>query len=128
MNIKHVTDKLSYGRYIQPHHAVELFAKGFTDVLNICVPYPDPELYSQHGLKIHQWQVIPDLTIRSEDIAYCMKLMKEIMKNPTSRLYVHCQVGASRSPTIVWLYLAETIGKIEATKLVRPDWHLVPAG
>jgi protein-tyrosine phosphatase len=58
-----------------------------------------------------------------------MEAIDRVLSSPAHKIYIHCVVGVSRSPTIAWLYLIHKGHSPEdATAKVKPNPALYDAG
>jgi Swiss Army Knife protein, DSP-PTPase phosphatase domain len=82
-----------------------LRAQGITHVLDLSGD-PAPRLEGTESPHILR-EAVEDFTlIPEEKIRRCLDHMHAVLREPDTKLYIHCGAGHGRSPTILWLYLS----------------------
>lgn len=122
--------KLWFGKYPTPEEVDIVSSSGFTHIVNLCTPeeitwepyvppkyittinYPfcDGTLQKPLGEKEdlpEQWKTFPDFIER----------LIEILKQPQTKIYVHCLGGHGRSPTIAAIVYGLILNKDSDTTI-----------
>jgi predicted protein tyrosine phosphatase len=89
---------------------------GVTHVLSILDPgFPDPEAFGAFGeherLDLRFHDIIDELPglklVQREDVAALLRFGRDLMREPSAHLLVHCHMGISRSTASMALILAQ---------------------
>lgn len=99
-----ITPCLALGPFATKEKGPALFASGLTHILNVT---GEPNaLTTDDGFQQVVQQEVEDLElIRESQALRCLDLMHSMLSVRFQNLYVHCTLGQSRAPTVVWLYL-----------------------
>jgi len=126
VSFRKVTDRIYQGGYISAKNADALLERGITDILNLDFPYQDADQLQARGLRLHM-EFLPDkVRLNIERVGAILRLLDDILSRQDSRVYIHCNAGVSRSPTVTWLYLVWSgTSQEEAAKLAPPDSYLL---
>jgi len=115
-----IDERIYQNGYISADEAAILKSMGITDILNLDLYYFRPERFMGLGLRIRHI-LVKDMFPMTDEMA--MRVVREIheaLAPATSKLYVHCNAGTSRSPTAIWLYyLALGVSDEEASARIR---------
>lgn len=126
MKPKEVGPRILRGPYITAADAVELEARGVTDVLNLDIPYQQPEVLSATRMRFHAVFLHDMAPLSARDATAVLDAFHAILRPAETKLYVHCNAGVSRSPTAIWLYLVSTsVAPDAAARIVEPDGILL---
>ena len=119
-NPNRIDDRIYQNGYIGAEEAEVLKSMGITDILNLDLYYFRPERIEAVGLRIRHLLVNDMYPMTDEMALKVVGEMREALTPPSSKLYVHCNAGTSRSPTAIWLYfLALGIPDSEASKRIE---------
>jgi hypothetical protein len=100
-----ITRALCVGPYPDDERVAYLKKIGVTHLLNLCSSQASP-LVVHAGFKEVLCYSIADLTrIPDRHVIDCLDAAHRMLREPDSRLYIHCLAGQNRSPNILWLYL-----------------------
>ena len=126
-----ITERILRNGYPTLNDAEGLVGLGVTDLVNLDRDYPNEKALVEMGLDLHQ-HFVPDVTPIERELAVTIiSTMRSVLSDPARTVYVHCEAGRNRSPTVIWLYLL-SIGhsKESASEMVRSPNNLliVPNG
>ena len=100
-----ITRVLSLGRFATPERAKDLLAAGVTHVLNVS-DGPSVVGTGEGAFAEVAWVPMSDSRPLAPATAQrALDTLHELVSVPGSHVYVHCLLGALRSPTVLWLYL-----------------------
>jgi len=119
---KQITSRIYQGGWILPQDIPVLSRLGITHLLNLDLPYDDPQPFIDAAFTLHTASLIDNCLMLPQQVRDIMALIDESLAFPTHRLYVHCVEGVSRSATISWLYLIyKGLTPHEAGKRIHPN-------
>jgi protein-tyrosine phosphatase len=99
-----ITECLSVGPFASAERAEELLAAGVTHVLNVShvpsVVSPETGFAGVAWVPMYDSHQIPLATV-----TWALDTLHRLASVPSAHVYVHCQAGMLRGPTILWLYL-----------------------
>jgi hypothetical protein len=126
---KQVTSQIYQGGWLRPGDIPELIELGITHLLNLDFPYDDPQPFIEANFTLHNVFIRDYCLMTPQHVRETLDLIDASLSSPDHKIYIHCVVGVSRSPTIVWLYLIRTgLSPEEATAIVKPNPALYDAG
>src|SRR3954447_14965822 len=100
-----ITPRIAQGPFASEPRGVRLRAAGVTHILNVCEA-PSVLAVGPGGFREVAWHPVEDLArIPNEDAIACIDALHRMLREPGSKVYVHCIAGQNRSPTMLWLYL-----------------------
>jgi protein-tyrosine phosphatase len=124
-----ITTRIYQGGWLRPHHIPELVRLGITHVLNLDLPSTDPLPLAEANITLHTIPVRDYCLMTPQLVREIMEAIDRVLSSPAHKIYIHCVVGVSRSPTIAWLYLIHKGHSPEdATAKVKPNPALYDAG
>ncbi|MFB3883793.1 MAG: dual specificity protein phosphatase family protein [Thermodesulfobacteriota bacterium] len=119
---KEITPRIYQGGWPLTQDIPEFVKLGMTDILNLDLPYTDPLPFVQANLMLHNVQILDGCLMTPQLVREVMEVIDRILSSPNHKIYIHCNAGVSRSPTISWLYLIHTgLSPEEATSRVKPN-------
>ena len=124
-----VTAQIYQGGWLRAQHIPELVRLGITHVLNLDLPSTDPLPLAEANITLHNIPVRDYCLMTPQLVREIMDVIDRSLSSPAHKIYIHCVVGVSRSPTIAWLYLIHKGHSPEdATAKVKPNPALYDAG
>jgi len=119
---KQITSQIYQGGWIVPEDIPELVQLGITHILNLDLPYEDSLAFRAAHFTLRNY-FIPDYCLmKPQLVREVINVIEEFLSSPSHKIYIHCIVGVSRSPTITWLYLIHTgLSPDEAAARVKPN-------
>jgi protein-tyrosine phosphatase len=119
---KQITSQIYQGGWLRPEHIPELVQLGITHILNLDLPYTDPLPLIEANITFHNVYVRDYCLMTPQLVREVMELIDRSLTSPYHKIYIHCNAGVSRSPTISWLYLIHSgLSPEEATTKVKPN-------
>lgn len=119
-----ITRAIWVGPYASPQRAPKLAEAGITHVFN--VGDAPSVLTVEDGPFVEvSWRPIIDLARMPDEIAFtCLRDLHAIVRNPSSRIYVHCMAGWNRSPAVIFLYLVACgVSPASAKEIIESRAH-----
>jgi len=102
-----VTERVALGSAVtRVEHVRCLAEENITHVLDCRMSNPHPEIYDQCDIVHRQYGILDDS--QSQPDAWFhqgAKFALDAMKNPSARVVVHCLLGVSRGPSMVYAIL-----------------------
>jgi protein-tyrosine phosphatase len=124
-----ITPQIYQGGWLRPHHIPELVQLGITHVLNLDLSSTDPLPLAEANITVYNVPVRDYCLMTPQLVREVMDIIDQSLSSPTHKIYIHCVVGVSRSPTIAWLYLIHKgLSTEDATAKVKPNPALYDAG
>jgi protein-tyrosine phosphatase len=124
-----ITPQIYQGGWLRPQHIPELVQLGITHVLNLDLPSTDPLPLAEADITLLNIPVRDYCLMTPQLVREVMDLIDQSLSSPRHKIYIHCVVGVSRSPTITWLYLIHKgLSPEDATAKVKPNPALYDAG
>ena len=119
---KKITARIYQGGWIL-HDDIPILQKfGITHILNLDLPYDDPQPFLEAGFTLQTVSIIDNCLMLPQQARDIMEIIDSCLSLPHNKIYIHCVEGVSRSVTITWLYLIHTgISPSEAGKQVHPN-------
>jgi len=119
---KQITSRIYQGGWIVPQDIPELVQLGITHILNLDLPYEDSLAFREANLTLRNLYVPDYCLMKPQLVREVIDVIEESLSSPSHKLYIHCIVGVSRSPTVSWLYLIHTgFSPEEAAARVKPN-------
>ncbi|MHC5021608.1 MAG: protein-tyrosine phosphatase family protein [Planctomycetota bacterium] len=101
-----ITQATAVGPYPRGHKGEALHKRGITHILNVGSNRNRLAEFEDHGFRALVARPIEDLwPMELEWITGTLDVMHGMLREPDSKLYVHCIAGQNRGPTTLWLYL-----------------------
>lgn len=129
-----IEENIFQNGYINPNDIELLKSIGITHLLNLHYEYPFLDELIKAGFIIKQIFLLDPAPITDEEANEITDFIHNSIKDPEHKIYVHCDAGFNRSPTVIWLYyLSIGYSEEEATKriisghknLVVPDPFII---
>lgn len=125
---KQITKRIYQGGWIMPRHIPELLALGITDLLNLDHPYEDSRPFIEAKITPHNLYIRDACLMTPQLMRDALAVIDSTLASPGPVIYVHCNEGVSRSPTITWLYLIHRgLSPEAAAAKVKPNRLLYDA-
>jgi len=119
---KQITSRIYQGGWIVPQDIPELVQLGITHILNLDLPYEDSLAFREANLTLGNLYIPDYCLMKPQLVREVIDVIEESLSSPSHKLYIHCIVGVSRSPTVSWLYLIHTgFSPEEAAARVKPN-------
>lgn len=101
---------------------------GITHLFNLDLPYSNAAEIAQLGFEIVSFPITDGRKMPDEKALACLDRFHGILIREGTRVFIHCQAGINRSPTVLWLYLVACgLGLDEAgERIARASPHAVP--
>ena len=126
---KQITSQIYQGGWLRPQHIPELVQLGITHVLNLDLPSTDPMPLHEANITLHNVPVRDYCLMTPQLVREIIEVIDTSLSSPGHKIYIHCVVGVSRSPTITWLYLIHKgLSPEDATAKIKPNPVLYDAG
>jgi protein-tyrosine phosphatase len=126
---KQITSQIYQGGWLRPQHIPELVQLGITHVLNLDLPSTDPLPLDEVNITLHNVPVRDYCLMTPQLVRKIIEVIDTSLSSPGHKIYIHCVVGVSRSPTITWLYLIHTgLSPEDATAKIKPNPALYDVG
>jgi len=124
-----ITPQIYQGGWLRSHHVPELVQLGITHVLNLDTPSADPLPLAEANITLHNVPVRDYCLMTPQLVREVMEIIDQVLSSPHHKIYIHCVVGVSRSPTIAWLYLIyKGLSPEDATAKIKPNPALFDTG
>lgn len=119
---KKITSRIYQGGWIMSHDIPVLLKLGITHILNLDLPYDDPQPFISAHFTLHTASIIDNCLMLPQQVRDIMAVIDKSLSSPEHKIYIHCVEGVSRSATISWLYLIQ-IGFLpdEAGQRIHPN-------
>lgn len=119
---KQITPRIYQGGWIVPGDIPELAQLGITHILNLDLPYEDPSPFREAKFMLRNYYILDYCLMKPQLVRDVIEIIEESLSSPGHKLYIHCIVGVSRSPTISWLYLIHSgLSPEDAAARVKPN-------
>ena len=119
---KEITSCIYQGSWPQARHIPELVQLGITDILNLDSPYEDPLPFLEADIMLHHLFIRDASLMTPQLVRDAIAIIDRSISAHSRKIYIHCNEGVSRSPTIVWLYLIHKgISPEDAAVKVKPN-------
>ncbi len=126
---KRITSRIYQGGWLRPEHVPELVQLGITHILNLDLPYTDDLPLAEAQITLHNVFIRDYSLMTPQLVREVMGVIDTFLSSPGHKIYIHCVVGVSRSPTIAWLYLIHSgLSPEAASERVTPNPALYDAG
>ena len=111
-----------------PRDIPELIGLGITHLLNLDHPYEDPRPFIEANIAPRNVYIRDACLMTPQLMRDALAVIDEILSSRGHVIYIHCNEGVSRSPTITWLYLIHTgLSPEDAAARVIPNRLLYDA-
>ena len=119
---KQITSRIYQGGWLQAWHIPELVRLGITDVLNLDFPYEDPLPFLEADITLHNLFIRDACLMTPQLVRDAIAIIDRSLSAHGRKIYIHCNEGVNRSPTITWLYLIHTgLSPEDATAKIKPN-------
>ena len=119
---KQITSQIYQGGWLLNQDIPELVRLGVTHILNLDLPYSDPLPFIEANLTLHNVQILDGCLMTPQLVREVIEVIDKSLSYPNHKIYIHCNAGVSRAPTISWLYLIHSgLSPEEATEKVKPN-------
>ena len=126
---KQITSRIYQGGWIGPQHIAELVQLGVMHIFNLDHPYEESLPFIEAGITLHNIYIRDQCLMTPQMVRDAIAVIEKALSCPGHKIYIHCNEGVSRSPTITWLYLIyKGLSPEEATVKVRPNRLLYDTG
>jgi len=106
----------------------EIVRLGITDLLNLDHPYEDYRPFIEANITPHNVFIRDACLMTPQLMRDALSVIDKTLASPERVIYIHCNEGVSRSPTITWLYLIYTgLSPEDAAAKVKPNRLLYDA-
>jgi protein-tyrosine phosphatase len=125
---KQITPQIYQGGWLRPQNVSELIDLGITHVLNLDLPYDDPQPCISANIILANIFIRDACLMTPQIVRDAIGFIDRALSSSNHKIYIHCIEGVSRSPTITWLYLIHRgSSPEEAAAKVRPNRLLYDA-
>jgi len=125
---KQITSRIYQGGWLMLRDIPELVRLGINHLLNLDHPYDDPRLFTEANITPHNVYIRDACLMTPQLMRDAIAVIDETLASPQNVIYIHCNEGVSRSPTITWLYLIHTgLSPEDAATKVKPNRLLYDA-
>jgi protein-tyrosine phosphatase len=125
---KQITSRIYQGGWLMPRDIPELLSLGITDIFNLDHPYEDPRPFIDANITLRNVYIRDACLMTPQLMRDAIAVIDETLAHPERVIYIHCNEGVSRSPTITWLYLIHTgLSPEDAAAKVKPNRLLYDA-
>jgi len=119
---KQITPRIYQGGWIVPGDIPELVQLGITHILNLDLSYEDPSAFREAKFTLRNYYILDHCLMKPQLVREVIEMIEDCLSSPAHKLYIHCIVGVSRSPTISWLYLIHMgLSPEDAAARVKPN-------
>ncbi len=119
---KQITSHIYQGGWLLTQDIPELVRLGVTHILNLDLPYTDPLPFMEANIALLNVQILDGCLMTPQLVREVMEVIDQSLSSPDHKIYIHCNAGVSRSPTIAWLYLIHIgLSPEEAAAKVKPN-------
>lgn len=119
---KQIAPQIYQGGWLLHQEIPDLVRLGITHILNLDLPYPDPLPFLEANLTLHTVPLLDACLMTPHLVRKAIKVIDKSLCSPDHKIYIHCNAGVSRSPTITWLYLIHKgLSPEDATAKIKPD-------
>ncbi len=119
---KQITNQIYQGGWILPRDIPELVRLGITHILNLDFPYEDPLPFIQANITLQNVYIRDFCLMTPQLVRDTIEVIDKSLSCAVHKIYIHCNEGVNRSPTITWLYLIHKgLSPEEATEKVKPN-------
>ena len=126
---KQITSQIYQGGWILPRDIPELVRLGITHILNLDFPYEDPLPFIEANITLQNVYIRDFCLMTPQLVRDTIEVIDKSLSCPVHKIYIHCNEGVNRSPTITWLYLIHKgLSPEEATEKVKPNRVFYDAG
>jgi len=126
---KQITSQIYQGGWILPRDIPEIVRLGITHILNLDFPYEDPLPFIQANITLQNVYIRDFCLMTPQLVRDTIEVIDKFLSCPVHKIYIHCNEGVNRSPTITWLYLIHKgLSPEEAAEKVKPNRVLYDAG
>jgi protein-tyrosine phosphatase len=126
---KQITSQIYQGGWILPRDIPELVQLGITHILNLDFPYEDPLPFIEANITLQNVYIRDFCLMTPQLVRDTIEVIDKSLSCPVHKIYIHCNEGVNRSPTITWLYLIHKgLTLEEATEKVKPNRVLYDTG
>lgn len=117
-----VTLRIYQGGWPLPQLIPGLIQMGITHILNLDLPYPDPFPFLHANITLQNLYIMDACILKPQIVREAIELIEKTLSVPRNKLYIHCNAGVSRSPTVAWLYLIYSgLSPEDAKAIIQPD-------
>ena len=119
---KQITSQICQGGWLLNQDIPELVQLGVTHILNLDLPYSDPLPFIEANITLHNVPILDGCLMTPQLVREIIEVIDKSLSSPNHKIYIHCNAGVSRSPTISWLYLIHIgLSPEEATAKVKTN-------
>jgi protein-tyrosine phosphatase len=119
---KKITPRVYQGGWIHAYDIPTLRQLGITHILNLDLPYDDPQPFIDAGFTLQTVSLIDNCLMLPQQVRDIMEVIDSCLSLSDNKIYIHCVEGVSRSVTISWLYLIHSgASPSVARKRVHPN-------
>ncbi len=119
---KQITSQIYQGGWLLTQDIPDLVRLGVTHILNLDLPYADPSPFVEANIMLQNIQILDGCLMTPQLVREVMEVIDKSLAFPDDKIYIHCNAGVSRSPTISWLYLIHIgLSPEEAAAKVKPN-------
>ena len=100
-----ITQRLAQGAFVTEARAEYLLAHGVTHILNVGEGTSIVRARPGGFRQVVDFPIVDLARIPDTQALACLDILREMLREPNGKVYIHCIAGQNRSPTILWLFL-----------------------
>jgi protein-tyrosine phosphatase len=128
MDLTWVTDQIAVGGGIwQERNMIEVVGEGITHIIDMQIEFDDTRLAEPYGVKVLWNPTEDDFRPKpAEMLQRGVEFALEALKEPESKVFIHCAAGVHRAPMMALAVLrAQGWSLLDAVKLIEEKREVV---